>query len=212
MTNNTYKRIAYILILCFSLACKQPIARKLPFYNSSEFTPRFLNNVPDNFHHIRSFHLTAQTGKSFTEKNLEGKISVVNFFFTNCPGICPRMTINMKVLQDSFINNKNIQLISHSVTPDKDSIPVLQAFAKTHSVKANKWVLLTGSKYEIYDLGRKFYFVEEDQGEKRDTSIFLHTENFVLIDKQLHIRGIYNGLSLPSIQNLIADIKELEKE
>ncbi len=185
-------------------ACNQPSERKLPYYNTSDFTPHFEKEVPDSFHHIRPFKLKAHTGQTFTEKNMDGKICVANFFFTSCPGICPRMTNNMKVLQDAFLNDKNIQLISHSVTPDKDSIAILQKFAKSHMVDASRWLLLTGSKSEIYNLGRKYYFVEENLGEKRDPSIFLHTENFVLTDKKRHIRGIYNGLSLPSIQILIA--------
>ncbi|MVM30210.1 SCO family protein [Spirosoma sp. HMF4905] len=209
------QRIKYSLVVLFIVllvACEQPQERKLPYYNTSDFTPHFDKEVSDNFHRIRPFKLTAHTGQTFTEKNMDGKICVANFFFTTCPGICPRMTINMKVLQDTFLVDKNIQLISHSVTPDKDSVARLQAFAKSKKVDATKWLLLTGSKEEIYNLGRKFYFVEEDLGEKRDSDIFLHTENFVLTDKKRHIRGIYNGLSLPAMQNLIADIRALEKE
>ena len=110
------------------------------------------------------------------------------------------------------MNDTNIQLISHSVTPETDDVARLQAFAESHKVNETKWLLLTGDKTEIYTLGRQYYFVEEDLGEKRDTSVFLHTENFVLTDKHRHIRGIYNGLSLPAIQNLIEDIRTLAKE
>lgn len=208
-------RISYSLLGVFTVilvACEQPQGRKLPYYNTSDFTPHFDKEVPDNFHHIRPFNLTAHTGQAFTEKNMDGKICVANFFFTTCPGICPRMTTNMKVLQDTFLVDKNIQLISHSVTPDKDNVARLQAFAKSKKVDATKWLLLTGRKDEIYNLGRKFYFVEEDLGEKREDDIFLHTENFVLTDKKRHIRGIYNGLNRSAMQNLIADIRALEKE
>lgn len=207
-------KIKYLLLFITILltACGQETGRRLPYYCTADFTPLFVKQVPDTFHQIRPFNLLAHTGLPFTEKNMNGKISVVNFFFTSCPGICPRMTINMKALQDSLQNDIDVQLISHSVTPDRDTVPVLQAFAKAHHVDASKWVLLTGSKNEIYDLGRKFYFVEEDAGEKRDTSVFLHTENFILVDKNRHIRGIYNGLSLPAMQNLLADIRVLEKE
>ncbi|GAB4045021.1 SCO family protein [Spirosoma litoris] len=200
-----------VFIVLFT-ACEQPEERKLPYYNTSDFTPHFEKDVSDNFHRIRPFSLTAHTGQAFTEKDMDGKICVANFFFSTCPGICPRMTVNMKVLQDTFLVDKNIQLISHSVTPDKDSVARLQAFAKSKKVDATKWLLLTGNKEEIYNLGRKFYFVEEDLGEKRNSDIFLHTENFVLTDKKRRIRGIYNGLSLPAMQNLIADIRALEKE
>ena len=210
-------RVAVYLLICIvcTAACKQKAdadARQLPFYNTASFTPVFVNEVPDSFHRIPPFHLTDHTGKDFTEQDLDGKISVVDFFFTACPGICPRMSTNMKVLQDSFLTNDRIQLLSHSVTPAFDSVPVLQQYAIRKGVNSKRWRLLTGPKEEIYTLGRRFYFVEEDEGEKRDTSQFLHTENFILLDGKRHIRGIYNGLSLPSIRNLIEDIRELEKE
>ena len=200
-----------ILVMFFFISCKTE-KKVLPFYNTSDFTPHFLSDVPEDYHHIRSFNLMAHTGKKVTEKDMDGKITVSDFFFTSCPGICPRMTKNMRVLQDSFLNNDKIFLLSHSVTPEKDSVWVLNNFAKEHQVNNKRWLLLTGSKDEIYNLGRKYYFVEENLGEKRDTSEFLHTENFILVDTKRRIRGIYNGLSLPSIQNLIRDIKELEKE
>ena len=184
----------------------------MPYYNTADFTPRFETSVPENFHRIRPFKLTAHTNVSFTEKQMDGKICVADFFFTSCPGICPRMTTNMKMLQDTFLNDNNILLLSHSVTPEEDDVATLKKFAKYKKVNPNKWLLLTGNKEEIYNLGRKFYFVEEDQGMDKDTSAFLHTENFVLIDKNRHIRGIYNGISLASIQHLIEDIRTLEKE
>jgi len=96
--------------------------------------------------------------------------------------------------------------------PYKDDVTTLKKFARARNVDAQRWVLLTGRRTEIYDLGRRFYFVEEDAGEKRDTTVFLHTENIVLTDKHRHIRGIYNGLSISSIQNLINDIRELQRE
>ena len=200
-----------IFILCFFISCTSN-KKFLPFYNTSDFTPHFLNEVPDDYHHIRGFNLLTHTGKNITEKDMDGKITVADFFFARCPGICPRMTTNMKVLQDSFLTDDRILLLSHSVTPDNDSVPVLKKFADEHQVNDRRWLLITGSKNEIYNLGRKYYFVEEDLGEKRDTSEFLHTENFVLVDTKRRIRGIYNGLNLSSIKNLIRDIKELEKE
>jgi protein SCO1/2 len=204
------KPICFMVAVILAAGCRHQPERRLPYYNTSDFTPHFLASVPDDYHHIPPFRLTTHTGATFTEKDMDGRICVADFFFSTCPGICPRMTNNMKVLQDTFLHDPRIQLISHSVTPEKDSVARLQAFATAHHVNAQKWVLLTGPKLVIYDLGRKYYFVEEDLGEKRDTSIFLHTENFVLTDKKRHIRGIYNGLSLPAIQNLIADIRALE--
>ena len=193
------------------LSCKDE-TRKLPYYNTSDYTPVWELPDNDNFHKIRPFQLTDQQGKSFTEQNLHEKIAVVNFFFTTCPGICPKMANSMSVLQKDFLNDDAVVLVSHSVTPDQDSVPVLAKYAKKNKVVYNKWKLLTGSKEEIYNLGRKFYFVEEDLGENKDSSIFLHTENFVLIDKNRNIRGIYNSLDPTSMASLNEDIKVLEKE
>lgn len=193
------------------LSCKDE-TRKLPYYNTSDYTPVWELPDNDNFHKIRPFQLTDQQGKSFTEQNLHEKIAVVNFFFTTCPGICPKMANSMSVLQKDFLNDDAVVLVSHSVTPDQDSVAVLANYAKKNKIVYNKWKLLTGSKEEIYNLGRKFYFVEEDLGENKDSSIFLHTENFVLIDKNRNIRGIYNSLDPTSMASLNEDIKVLEKE
>jgi protein SCO1/2 len=156
--------------------------------------------------------LVDQEGKSFSEKNLDGKITVVDFFFTSCPGICPKMTTSMSKIQEQFKYDDHIQLISHSVTPDQDSVSVLADYAKKNNIQYSTWKLLTGDKEEIYNLGRKFYFVEEDLGENNDSSIFLHTENFVLIDENRIIRGIYNSLDPSSMQSLVEDINVLETE
>lgn len=195
----------------FLISCSTK-TRKLPYYSSSDFTPVWELTNQNDFHKIRTFVLLDQQGKVFTEKGLENKICVVDFFFTTCPGICPKMTNSMYAIQQHFLKDENVLLLSHTVTPEKDSVSKLAQYALDKKVDYQKWKLLTGSKNEIYDLGRKFYFVEEDLGEKSDTSVFLHTENFVLIDKNRIIRGIYNGLDKSSIADLIADIEVLEKE
>ncbi|MBC5838355.1 SCO family protein [Flavobacterium muglaense] len=193
------------------LSCKDE-TRKLPYYNTSDYTPVWELPDTDNFHKIPPFQLTDQEGKMFSEESLKGKIAVVNFFFTTCPGICPKMANSMSLLQKDFLNDNAVLLVSHSVTPDQDSVAILAKYAKKNKVVYNKWKLLTGPKEEIYNLGRKFYFVEEDLGENKESSIFLHTENFVLIDKNRMIRGIYNSLDPTSMASLNEDIKVLEKE
>ncbi|MEM9721990.1 MAG: SCO family protein [Bacteroidota bacterium] len=194
---------------------KQSWVEHLPYYNEATFTPHWLlpnDQVLDTFHRISSFELINQEGKTITERTFEGKIYVANFFFTICPGICRKMTNNMSILQGEFMEDEEIQLLSHSVTPEMDSVPVLKQYAEVKGVISDKWHLVTGSQSEIYRLGRRDYFVEEDLGLQRNENEFLHTENFVLIDKQKHIRGIYNGLNKSSVRQLIADIKTLKKE
>jgi protein SCO1 len=208
---NKMKKILLVSIGLGIFSCKEK-ARKLPYYNTSDFTPVWQLPKDSAFHKIRPFKLIDQKGQVFTEKNIENKICVVDFIFTVCPGICPKMTQNMSVLQANFMSDKNIMLLSHSVTPQKDSAEVLAAYAKRKNIDYNKWRVLTGTKEEIYNLGRKYYFVEEDLGENRNVEVFLHTENFILIDKNRLIRGIYNGLDPNSIENLTEDIKILEEE
>ena len=205
-------RYCSVVLLWFILGACQKAERNLPDYDTADFTPKWSLPKDTPFHQIRPFKLVNQQNESFTEKDIDGKICVVDFIFTICPGICPKMTQNMGDLQKEFINDAGILLLSHSVMPDKDSVPVLQKYAQTKGVNFKRWKLLTGDKSEIYDLGRKYYFVEEDEGLKRDEDVFLHTENFILIDQQRHIRGIYNGLDPNSIQALVRDIKVLKLE
>jgi protein SCO1/2 len=201
-----------VLSLGLVLVSCQDKSKKLPYYNTSDFTPVWKIPSEDGFHKIRPFTLKDQKGKVFTEKNLDGKICVVDFFFTTCPGIRPKMTNSMLVIQKEFMKDDNILLLSHSVTLDADSVSILAKYAQKKNIDYSKWKLLTGNKEEIYDLGRKFYFVEKDLGENKDSSIFLHTENFVLIDKNRIIRGIYNSLDPASMASLSEDIKVLEQE
>jgi protein SCO1/2 len=203
----------YYIILCFWIIVSCKVDKKqLPYYHTPDFTPKWEMKNESTFHKIRPFKLINQENESFTEREIEGKICVADFFFTSCPGICLEMTNSMADIQKEFINDDEIQLLSHSVTPEKDSVPVLKEYAEEKKVNFKRWKLLTGDKDEIYDLGRKYYFVEEDEGVKKGNDVFLHTENFILIDKQRHIRGIYNGLDPDSMQNLIRDIKVLKLE
>ena len=187
---------------------------QLPYYNEATFTPVWFESedeVPADFHRIPSFSLINQLGDSISEKDVAGKVFVTDFFFTFCPGICPKMTSNMLLVQDAFSEDENVLLLSHSVTPEQDSVPLLKNYAEAKGVMAGKWHLLTGERKKIYDQGRNHYFVEEDLGLEKDPDDFIHTENFVLVDGSRRIRGIYNGLNKTAIDQLIADIKTLKK-
>lgn len=217
---NTKIKILAILLCSVVFSCKKSNEKTsrvatLPFYKEASFTPYWLtpnSKEERTFHKIPSFSMTNQNGENVTEKTFDNKIYVADFFFTTCPGICPKMTTNMAMLQEAFKTDDEVMLLSYSVTPEKDSVPVLKEYATNKGVDSKKWYLLTGNRKEIYDLGRKAYFVEEDLGEIKPEDDFLHTENFVLIDKNKHIRGIYNGLNKTSITQLITDIKTLKKE
>ncbi len=187
----------------------------LPYYDSAEFTPRWIDSNSSElqaFHKIPKFSLTNQNNDLITEKTFENKIYVADFFFTFCTGICPKMTDNMSLLQEEFKEDESVLLLSHSVTPDHDTPEVLQEYAEAKEIIPNKWHLVTGDRQEIYNLGRTAYFVEEDLGLEKEADDFLHTENFVLIDHNRHIRGIYNGLNKTAIAQLTTDIKTLRQE
>lgn len=186
----------------------------LPYFNEATFTPQWIDteSVPNDFHRIPKFQLTNQKGVSISENDLNGKITVVDFFFTTCPGICPKMTSNMLLVQDAFLEDNDVLILSHSVTPEYDSVLVLNDYANAKGIISDNWHLLTGERSVIYDLGRNQYFVEEDLGREKGVDDFIHTENFVLIDQKRRIRGIYNGLNKSSVRQLIADIKTLKSE
>jgi len=203
-----------IVVACGKSNTELSRVEQLPYYKDATFTPQWMTekeSLPSDFHQIPAFTLTNQLGQTITEKEVMDKIYVADFFFTACPGICPKMTANMARIQEAFKEDEEVLLLSHSVTPEYDSIPVLKRYAKIKGVIDYKWHLLTGKRKDIYDLGRNFYFVEEDLGVEKDEGDFLHTENFVLIDQNRHIRGIYSGLNKTAVQQLITDIKTLKR-
>lgn len=218
-----FNKCGYLIVIalaCFLASCRTTTKENknvsaLPYYKEATFTPHWMSpddEILEDFHQVSSFQLTNQEGKMVTEKTFEGKIYITDFFFTICPGICPKMTKNMGILQEEFLKDDEVLLLSHSVTPEMDSVSVLKRYAEEKGIISGKWHLVTGDQQDIYKLGRKDYFVEEDLGLEKEEDEFLHTENFVLIDKDRHIRGIYNGLNKASIRQLIADVKTLKEE
>jgi len=211
-----------LVFISLFMSCRDSVVREktsrvqsLPYYKDASFTPNWLatNSAETNaFHSIPDFKLVNQLGDTITHSTFDNSIYVTDFFFTICPGICPKMTDNMLILQDTFLEDDEVRFLSHSVTPKRDSVSVLREYANNKGIIANKWHLVTGDRAQIYDLGRNHYFIEENLGLERDDDDFLHTENFLLIDKNKHIRGIYNGLNQSAIVQLIADIKTLKKE
>ncbi|WP_422359394.1 SCO family protein [Reichenbachiella sp.] len=204
--------LAVVVVGC-STKVKERTSRvaHLPFYDEATFTPKWIDpvDITDEFHHIPAFSLFNQDGEQITERRLNDKITVVDFFFTVCPGICPKMTNNMLIVQEAFKSEDDVQIFSHSVTPDYDSVSVLKEYAHLKGIENGKWQLLTGDRDMIYDLGRNQYFIEENLGLQKAPEDFIHTENFLLIDQERRIRGIYNGLNKTAIQQLIADAKAL---
>ncbi|MBT8318021.1 MAG: SCO family protein [Lutibacter sp.] len=188
--------------------------KRLPIYNPSDVNPKLVDESVVHIrrnHKVADFKLINQNGDTITQENYNDKIYVADFFFTRCMTICPVMTNNIGKLQDVFINDDDIMFLSHSVTPVIDSISVLRAYADKKGVIDSKWNITTGDKKHIYKLARKSYFAVLDEGDG-GLQDFVHTENFVLVDKKRQIRGFYDGTDNEDIQRLIADIRILQGE
>ncbi len=162
------------------------------------------------YHTIADFSLTNQNGKTITQEDYKDKIYVADFFFTTCQTICPIMTSHMAEIQEKLKNDDQVMLLSHSVTPEIDTVAQLKKYALEKGVDDAKWNLVTGDKKEIYDLARKSYLAAKDVPYSENDLV--HTENFVLVDKKKRIRGFYDGTDPESIEKLLADIKILERE
>lgn len=204
-----------IIIVLLFVACQSNKEETLPFYNDPEFTPRWIEPSSlayDSIHTIPSFSFTNQEGQTVTEKMVEGKIYVTNFMFTSCVSICPVMTENMKILQKEFECNENVILLSHSVLPSVDSVLVLKKYAERKGIMSSKWHLLTGNRDSIYSLAKRQYYAGDSIGFYGNQRDFLHTENFILVDKHRRIRGVYNGTIKFEMDRIIEDIRTLMKE
>jgi protein SCO1/2 len=187
----------------------------LPFFNQPDWTPEWIGETDSaykNIHVIPSFSFLDQNGIVVDENLVNGKIYVANFFFTKCRNICPKMTNNMHLLQESFKDDTSILLLSHSVTPETDDVMVLNKYALDNKVDAAKWHLLTGDKKAIYGLAKQQYFAGDTVGYYQSGNEFLHTENFILVDQHRRIRGVYNGTLPVEINRIIEDIAILKSE
>lgn len=188
--------------------------KKLKIYNPIDVNPKLVDfsvkNIKKN-HTIADFELINQNGEIITNVDYKGKIYIADFFFTRCNNICIAMAYNMGELQEYYKDDQEIMFLSHSVTPVIDSVPVLKKYAIEKGVIDGKWNLTTGSKTHIYDLARKNYFAVIDEG-NGDENDFIHTEQFVLIDKERRIRGFYDGTEKEDMEKIKKDITILKQE
>lgn len=211
------KSILFLLII-ISAACTQKKDQQvtvLPYFNTPDFTPTWPDKNTYDFqkmHAIPAFNFTDQYGQPVSNKTVENKVYVADFFFTRCGSICPIMTDNMCKVATAFMNDPNVDILSHSVTPELDNVEILKQYAAQKHITNPNWHLLTGDKQQIYTLARQGYFADNEIGYNKDVTQFLHTENFILVDRKGHIRGVYNGTVPFEVENLIRHIKILERE
>ncbi|WP_375239666.1 SCO family protein [Aurantibacter sp.] len=161
------------------------------------------------YHKIADFSLINQNGETVTQEDFKNKIYIADFFFTTCPTICPIMTDHMYDIQKEILNDSDIMLLSHSVTPKIDSVAQLKRYAKKKGVNDKKWHLVTGDKKQIYELARKSYLAVKTTG-NGDKYDMIHTENFILIDKERQIRGFYDGTNPEALKTLLEDLETLK--
>jgi protein SCO1 len=217
MWQTVFLKIKLFGLCVFLVSCNSGKKRlNLPFYNTAEFNPLFLDSKEEIrekvSHIISSFSFVSENLETITQKNIEGKIHVANFIFTSCDNICPAMTEEMARVAKAFQNDSSVVILSYSVTPWIDTPERLKLYKESKGIKKSNWHFLTGNKSEIYNLARRSYFAEESLGFTKDSTQFLHTEHFLLVDGSKRIRGIYNGTLQLEAEQLINDINTLKAE
>lgn len=193
-----------LMMFCSSNTDKQKLI--LPIYGEKK-----VGSVDTIYHSIASFSLTNQFGETITNKAVENKIYVADFFFTTCQSICPQMSSNLLLVQKAFEKDDSILILSHTVNPLHDTVNVLNSYGIKYGAIKNKWHFLTGNKKQIYDLAKTSYLVNalQDDGSAEG---FLHSELLLLIDTKGRIRAMYDGTDKIQVQKLIQDIRLLKQE
>ena len=205
--------IIFVVILIVGMVVAYPMLKTqktLKVYQPSDVNPKLVDKnlqyVKEN-HTVADFSLTNQLGNEVTQNDFENKIYVADFFFATCPSICPIMSQNISELQVEFEDRPEVMFLSHSVTPQIDSVEALFEYGELYDANPERWMLTTGDKKHIYNLARKSYFAVLDEGDggKQD---FIHTDNFILVDTKKRLRGFYDGTSEADMERL-ADEKEI---
>jgi protein SCO1/2 len=203
--------VSAVIVYLFYNALQPP--KILPIYQPSmvnfELVDSTLQHVK-KYHTIADFELTNQNGEQVTQNDYEDKIYIADFFFTTCPTICPIMTKNMATIQSKIKSDDEVLLLSHSVTPEIDSVAQLKKYALEEGVLDHKWNLVTGDKKQIYELARKSYLAVKTDGDGGPFDM-IHTENFILVDKERRIRGFYDGTNPEEIEKLMGDLEVLKQ-
>ncbi len=205
------KPIALNVLVVLSLiiaSCQEK--KSLPFLGPKD-THLIDGKVDTIYHQIPPFRFLNQDSTWVSEKDLSGKIYVADFFFTSCPTICPKMKTQLLRIYERYASNDQIRILSHSIDPTFDTPIVLKQYAERLQVKAPRWNMLTGDKAAIYKLGEKSYMVTA-QEDKNEAGGFVHSGAFILVDKNRHVRGIYDGTQETEVNHLIEDIEILLQE
>lgn len=205
------KPTALNVLLALSLfiaSCQEK--KNLPFLGPKD-TRVVAGQVDTVYHQIPAFRFLNQDSVWVSEKDMAGKIYIADFFFTSCPTICPKMKTQLLRIYERYAENDVIRILSHSIDPTYDTPRVLKQYATRLQVKSPRWNMLTGDKAAIYKLGEKSYMVTA-QEDKNEAGGFVHSGAFILVDKNRHVRGIYDGTQEAEVNHLIEDIEILLQE
>lgn len=209
--------IAMMLVSAISVTAFYQVLKPrktLKIFSPADVNPEMVDSTLQDIrktHTIADFSFVNQNGKTVTQKDYEGKIYVADFFFTTCQSICPIMTRNMADVQKAIANNPKVMILSHTVMPEVDSVPVLKKYAIEKGVNDAKWNLVTGDRKKIYEMARKSYLAVK-LGKPEELYDMVHTENFVLVDARRRVRGFYDGTKPEDVRRLIDDINWLSQE
>jgi protein SCO1/2 len=198
----------FLVLSLLLIGCQEK--KTLPFLGPKD--THIVNGKVDTlYHQIPAFRFLNQDSVWVSEKDMAGKIYIADFFFTSCPTICPKMKTQLLRIYERYAKNDGIRILSHRIDPSFDTPSVLKQYASRLQVKAPRWNMLTGDKAALYKLGEKSYMVTA-QEDKNEAGGFVHSGAFILVDKNRHVRGIYDGTQETEVNHLIEDIEILLQE
>ena len=203
----------YIFFFILLFSCNTN-PEKLPILGNKETVTKMVNGkqITDTiYHQIPNFEFINQDSSKITQKDYEGKIYVADFFFTTCPTICPKMKTQMLRIYEKFKDNPKVGILSHTIDPRHDTPAVLREFMNNLNIKSKMWQMVTGDKAKIYEIGQKSYMVSATDDPTQPGGI-VHSGAFVLVDKNRHIRGIYDGTEPEKVDKLMKDMEVLLNE
>lgn len=198
--------LLFLAVTLLLIACQTESKKTLPYFGETTIA----ENGDTLQHRIPSFFFTNQFGQKVTNETFQGKIYVADFFFSRCPSICPIMSNQMGRVQEAYKDDSNVLILSHTVDPKNDTVPALKAYAEKIGAIKGKWHLVTGDQSKLHRIANQGY--HQVAGSTTDPESLLHSEYFVLVDPEGHVRGYYNGVDSAQVELLIEDIKVLKQE
>jgi protein SCO1/2 len=197
----TKKRVLYLVFFGVLFAV---------FYAVLTYTTDFAKVKLPILNTVQNFYFIKQDSSKVSQQEVKNRVYVAEFFFTTCKGICPKMNKNMKAIYEKFKTDSNFLVISHTVNPDTDLLPILNHYADSLGASKENWWFVTGSKSDLYKAARESYLLDDPKNNSKNIDEqFLHTQFFTLVDRQGRVRGVYDGIKKDEVEQLIKDINEL---